>query len=170
MAQKTHVIHLLQLRIAVGLLGEAQSPAWWPSAFFSRTSPAFLKHTFGRTMALAQYHGVCEAATRAHDDHIGIGTEVFHLFRLPERLERALHELWRDADSVRDVFECAHDQPGAQAYLRQYALEADLEGVGPVRVGSLADLDEPAIWQIAARYYAHAFQTGLKVFPFFTNA
>jgi len=128
LAQKTPVIHLLKLRIAVGLLGEVQSPAWWPSAFFSRTSPAFLKHTFGRTMALVQYHGVCEAATRVHDDHIGIGAEVFHLFRLPERLERDLHELWRDVDMVRDVSEHIHDQPTAQANLRQYAHESDVEG------------------------------------------
>jgi hypothetical protein len=170
MAQKTHIIHLLKLRIAVGLLGELQSPTWWPSAFFSRTSPAFLKHTFGRTMTLAQYHGVCEAATRVHDDHIGIGTEVFHLFRLPERLERNLHELWRDADIVREVSEQTDDQPTAQAYLRQYAHEADVEGVGPVRVGSLTDLDEPTIWQVVAWHYANAFQAGSEVFPYFTNA
>jgi hypothetical protein len=44
----------------------------------------FIKNAF-----VAQYHGVQEAASRVHDEHIGIG-RVYHLFRLPEHVEQAL--------------------------------------------------------------------------------
>jgi hypothetical protein len=38
---------------------------------------------------------VKEAAARVHDEYIGVG-KVYHLFRLPEHIEQALHSSLRD--------------------------------------------------------------------------
>lgn len=86
---------IVRLRMVVGHLGEKGQHEWWSSAFFSTTASAFLDPVFGKTAILAQYHGVCEAVRRVHDEHIGVG-RVFHLFRLPESLEQQLFELLRD--------------------------------------------------------------------------
>src|SRR6516162_928813 len=77
----------IRLRIAIGYLGE--QAAWWPSSFLGQHAFTFLSPVFGNRTTVAQYHGVVEAACRAHDEKIGIG-RVFHLFRLPEAAERRI--------------------------------------------------------------------------------
>jgi len=77
------------LRMCIGFLGESDQYSWWPSSFLSPTSSAFLSPVFSKTSFTAQYYGVREAATIVHDEHIGIGKGVFHLFRLPE-----IHEIF----------------------------------------------------------------------------
>ena len=78
---KATLAQIARLKLLVGFLGEQSQFNWWPSAFFA---PVFNKNAF-----VAQYHGVQEAASRVHDEHIGIG-RVYHLFRLPEHVEQAL--------------------------------------------------------------------------------
>src|SRR3954454_9492438 len=100
MANANHE-YLSRLRIAVGHLGE-QQPRWWASNYFGPGSDAFLSPVFPRTTALARYHGVVLAAAKINDEHTGVG-RLYHLFRLPEDLEHALHVALQDrrfADSV----------------------------------------------------------------------
>jgi hypothetical protein len=85
------VIRIAKLRLAVGLLGEREGAGWWTSAFLSPTSTSFLAPLFGGNTFQARYHGVLEAARRVHDERIGVGL-VFHLFRLPESMEKRLFE------------------------------------------------------------------------------
>ena len=80
---------IVRLRLLVGFLGERSQFNWWPSAFFISSSSAFLSPIFTKTAFTAQYHGVKEAASRVHDEHIGVG-KVYHLFRLPETVEQTL--------------------------------------------------------------------------------
>jgi hypothetical protein len=92
--REAHALRLREiarLRMIVGYLEEKGRHNWWPSEFFSATAPAFLNPVFGKTATLAQYHGVREAARRVHDEHIGVGRE-FHLFCLPEAIEKAVFE------------------------------------------------------------------------------
>src|SRR5579883_2609864 len=86
---------LARLRILIGYLGESAQFGWWSSNFFGPGSKAFLSPVFARTSLLAQYHGVTAAAAKVHDEHIGVG-RVYHLFRLPEDLEHALHVVLHD--------------------------------------------------------------------------
>jgi hypothetical protein len=86
---------LAALRTLVGFLGEREQFAWWPSAFFAPGSQAFLLPLFARTRLLAQCNGVTQAAALVHDDRIGVG-QVYHLFRLPEDMEQAIHRFLND--------------------------------------------------------------------------
>src|SRR5712691_3071033 len=88
-------MQLARLRILVGYLGEHHQYNWWPSAFLAPSSVAFLAPIFSKTAFMAQYQGVKAAAARVHDEHIGLG-KVYHLFRLPERLEQALFQSLQD--------------------------------------------------------------------------
>jgi hypothetical protein len=80
---------IARLKLLVGFLGEQSQFNWWLSAFFAPSSSAFLAPVFSKNAFADQYHGVQEAASRVHDEHIGIG-RVYHLFRLPEHVEQAL--------------------------------------------------------------------------------
>ncbi|MDD2509989.1 MAG: BrxE family protein [Syntrophomonas sp.] len=91
---------LIRLRFIVGYLGEQLKPAWWNSSFFAPGSTMFLAPIFSKTTILAQYHGLQEAASKIHDERIGIGTSVFHLFRLPDVIERELHYFISDSENM----------------------------------------------------------------------
>ena len=86
---------IYETRFVVGYLGEKNQKAWWNCNFLSQSSKSFLIPIFSKTMVLAQYNGVCKAASIIHDEHIGIGRH-FHLFRLPNSIERRLSQFALD--------------------------------------------------------------------------
>jgi len=167
--KRSDLIFLARLRLLVGYLGEQNQFAWWPCSFFAASSKAFLAPVFGKTLFLAQYHGVKEAATKVHDNYIGVGRGVFYLFRLPETIEQELHILLCDSEIVKQL---TGELSGMTDVL--YALELCGEtsidpAVGPVRIGGLNDIERKDIWQVAARHYRQAFETNNKAFPFFSE-
>jgi len=81
---------LATLRATIGYLGEREQFAWWQSSFFDQGSSAFLTPVFARTHVLAQVAGVTRAAALVHDKWIGVG-DAYHLFRMPEDVEQAIH-------------------------------------------------------------------------------
>lgn len=169
MVKKPHLVNLIKLRVAIGLLGESRQSTWWPSAFFSGASSAFLAPVFGRTSLLARYHGVREAAAIVHDDHIGTAEDVFHLFRLPERFERELHELLGDADVANDVANVVRDEETAEEYVQGFSKKTAFDSIGPVRIGATSEIEKPSAWQVVTQHYLNAFQTGSQVFPYFKS-
>jgi len=122
MVKKSYLVNLLKLRVAIGLLGEFQQHSWWSSSFFSSTSSAFLAPMFSRTMFLARYHGVRSAAALVHDDHIGVGANVFHLFR--SKLENTLQEIEGRDNAILLVT----DLEALHPYVRIGAIESQLQG------------------------------------------
>ena len=156
---------IARLRMIVGYLGEKGQHCWWSSEFFSATAPDFLNPVFGKTAALAQYHGVKEAARRVHDEHIGIG-RVFHLFRLPESIEQAIFEVLQDpaiTDSLRRDIE-SHD--AAAAALKAFVGSTGSLHEGPMQIGTVSDLEEIRWLSDAASCYAAAFNSGSRSFPY----
>lgn len=163
------LIDIIKIRVCVGLLGEAQQSPWWPSTFFSSHSMAFLSPVFGKTAFYARYYGVKEAAALVHDEHIGIGKGVFHLFRLPEVLEIELHELLRDPKIQKDVQAPLGNKEEAEQLLQDYAESFEVEAIGPVRVAETMDLTKKCMWHIVAQYYLTACHNGTKIFPYFSE-
>ena len=154
------------LRCAVGLLGEKDHASWWSSAFFSSASETFISPLFPRTGLLARCHGVTAAAMRVHDERIGVG-EVFHLFRLPEDMERGVHELLQDNEKTKGIQEQLTDASSARAFLeRSDPVEAD---VGPTLIADIAGLRKQQNWQTVAAKYAAGFRNESEVFPYFTD-
>lgn len=161
--------NVIQLRFLVGYLGEQIKPTWWNSSFFAPGSVMFLVPVFPKTATLGQYHGIQEAATKLHDDRIGTGTSVFHLFRLPDATERQLHQLIIESDNVEDF---TKDLNSIGSALKALSLIADcktVQGVGPVRIGNRSDLGKINSWQMVARYYQQAFETANQTFPYFSE-
>lgn len=160
---------LVRIRLIVGYLGEHSEPKWWPSSFFASRSQAFLIPVFGKTSFMVQYYGVKESATRVHDEHIGIGRGVYHLFRLPEAIEQQLHNILINPE--------IKIQSASELSAENTALNT-LEGIvktnikktdGPIRVGSQKDIENIKAWQTVAGHYYHTFLNNNKTFPFFSE-
>ena len=155
------------LRLTVGFLGEQTQAAWWSSAFLGASSKPFLSPIFPKTSVLAQCRGVTEAAARVHDERIGVGN-VFHLFRLPEDFEQAVHRLLEQEEPTQRLSMAVKDKESALASLNMLSAKKLLLGTGPVRVGRAVDLNKPDSWRVVAAHYAAGFQASSGVFPFFS--
>jgi hypothetical protein len=157
---------LILLRTSIGYLGEKEQHNWWPSGFYSASSSAFLAPVFSRTQRLARLSGVSRAASRVHDEYIGVGA-VYHLFRLPERLEQRIvtHMQAETAAS-----EAPPTREAALAWLREFAAEPPVATLGPVRVGAIEQVQDEECWREVAALYLYAFEMGARIYPYFRDA
>jgi hypothetical protein len=155
------------LRLAVGLLGEQAQPAWWPSAFLGAASKPFLSPVFPKTTVLVQCRGVTHAAARVHDERIGVGS-VYHLFRLPEDIEQAIHRLFEQPEHAQRLSALVKDRESALSALKALAANTKASSNGPVRIGRATDLSSTDSWRAVAAHYAAGFHASSEVFPFFS--
>ena len=162
-----YLTYIATLRAVVGFLGESAEFGYWPSKFFSPEAEAFLSPVFPRTRFLACLTGVTEVAARSHDARIGVGN-VFHLFRLPEDIEQAIHELV-GAEPPAQLVEAAGDEHTAMEYLRLHSAIPDSRCDGPTVVGPISTLRHVASWSQVAALYLAAFEGGHEVFPYFSG-
>ncbi len=163
--QKESLINLATLRLVVGYLGEKGQFNWWSSSFLNDTTKKMLEFTFPRTASLAQYEGVSAAAAKIHDEMIGVG-ETFHLFRLPELLEKSLVNYVQNNSEESDLKAAIHSKDTAMEALTTLAGSASISEEGPVNIGGINDND----WQLSinkiASSYLTAFTNDKKVFPY----
>lgn len=156
------------LRMAVGYLGEKSQNNWWSSSFLAPQAKTYLSPIYPRTVALAQYRGVTEAALLVHDEFIGIGMN-YHLFRLPEAVEHATADYVQTQDE--DHYPMMLDsQESALSVLQRLAGGNGSQAEGPVAVGQYADSNLGEMLQEAAGFYLAAFQSGTKSYPFMREA
>ena len=156
----------IQLRLLVAYLGEKTQHGWWAINFLSPVAKAFLEPSFPRTWRVAQYTGAIEAARRAHDEYIGVGN-VFHLFRLPEELERQLHTHMLANPAGEGPFASLTSRDSAMQALEQFAVDIGTSKEGPINIGKLSRIRDLDAFRVIARYYREAFERGNKVFPYF---
>ena len=161
----TLVVQLAALRAAVGYLGEKAQNGWWSSSFFAPGSSAFLSPVFRRTQIVAQCVGVVAAASRVHDERIGVG-HVYHLFRLPEDIEQAVHRALHQPDTGKLVAQCVTGPEAAMSFLRQVGSEQPDDVVGPTRIADIDGVRDPQTWELAAVTYAGGFEQGREVYPY----
>lgn len=158
---------LASLRMAIGFLGEQPNTKWWNSSFCSSSSKSFLAPVFPRSYLSAQFHGLTVSAANIHDAQIGIGG-AFHLFRLPENMERQLHDLMC-SDVAVETAQVIRSLETAIDYLRVFSKNEKKNAVGPVRVGAISSLQMISAWQDVAAYYLTAFEKQKKTLPFFSD-
>jgi hypothetical protein len=157
---------LAALRFTVGFLGEKPQHNWWSSNFLNASTKKMLEFTFPRTANIAQYEAVSAAAAKVHDKSIGIG-KSFHLFRLPEFLEKSLLDEIRSATENNKFEAVISSKEVALATLNDLAASASLSGEGPINIGQVNDSQwEQSISQIASAYL-QAFNANQKAFPYF---
>ena len=153
-----------QLRLLVGYLGEKAQRNWWPTAFFDATSKLFLEPIAPRTVRLAQYNGIHEAARRLHDEHVAVGG-VYHLFRLPEEVEQVLQQ--RVVAAPEEWFTPLVNQEQAMATLETLADASTAIESGPQSLGQYSELYCPGGAKVLARHYLSAFRQGIRSYPYF---
>lgn len=117
---------------------------------------------------LARYAGVKEAARRAHDERIGIG-RAFHLFRLPETIERRLFDAMGDRSISDAVFACTASRPSAATTLSGFVDVSPNALEGPLKIGKAEDLTSNHWVSAVAGAYRSAFDAGFKCFPYLTE-
>ncbi|MEP1200855.1 BrxE family protein [Tateyamaria sp.] len=161
------LMNIIKLRTAIGLLGEKDQGNWWPSLWLTSNAVAFLSPIYGERTDAARYQGLVETARLVHDSRIGVG-RAFHLFRLPEILERRLHDaVMRDnAMSTAGVVQKKDD---AEALLSGISDPIEC-GPGPIRVGSAEDFGMPAWTKVVAGHYLTAFRNSQQTFPYFAES
>lgn len=168
------VATLVTLRSVVGYLGEARQAGWWQSSFLSSAGRSFLAYAFVKTLPLAQYSGVTAAAARVHDERIGVGQHVYHLFRLPEALEQAAFRAMHDADLAAQLLPIIADRETAMDSLAGTAGDAALRSsandfVGPTWMATTQGVYGNDAWAQVAALYLHGFRTGERVYPYFSD-
>lgn len=160
------ITQLINLRSIIGYLGEKENYNWWSSTFFSASSDAFLAPVFNRTQLLAQLTGVSRAASRIHDEFIGVGA-VYHLFRLPERIEqRIVTQLQQEPGAL--AYQSSKTE--ALAWLQEYVVETAVATTGPVHIGNFQKLEDESSWKTVAAHYLNAFEMGERAYPYFREA
>ncbi len=160
---------LFDLRLTVGYLGEKNQCGWWESSFLSPSSKTFLVPVFTKTSLLAQYHGVCQAASRVHDEHIGLGLH-YHLYRLPESIEQMTTRQVQPDSQEERVAANFPDQAAALAYLEQFGDTTPDKSEGPIAIGDYSESQMEHLLRRAASHYFKAFTEGYTCLPFFRHS
>lgn len=159
----TGLSKLLEMREAVGFLGERSQYGWWPTAFYEASSRSFLEPVFTKTSMAAQYHGVVAAARRLHDEHLSVGS--FHLFRLPEEIEQDLHKLLQEIkDNTKNMK--YQGKENALDFLNRLTGGAPKGSEGPVAIGEIKDVSSSKTIGTIAGAYVWAFSRNTKTYPY----
>lgn len=162
----SELFKVIKLRAVIGLLGEKDHGNWWPSLWLTSNAVAFLSPVYGERTDAARYQGVVETARRVHDSRIGVG-RAFHLFRLPEALERRMHDAVTRDNAVGQAG-VVNNKDDAEAWLSEMAQPVDTS-FGPIRVGSAADLERQGWTTVVAGHYLAAFGKSQQTFPYFSE-
>ena len=155
---------IIEIRTAVGLLGEKASDVWWKSKWFDSNANTFLSPIFGKKVHLAIYQGILEAARKVHDEKIGLG-KVYHLFRLPEELELRLHSLIIEENCP--IIKNMMDEVVAMETLSKFSRNEVEKQIGPLWIGSPGELKNSRWLNKASSYYKKSFKDSFKTFPYF---
>ncbi len=153
------------LRISVAHLGEKPQSGWWDTAFLNQIGFRYLGLVYPKTTASACITSTTEAACRVHDERIGKG-RVGHLFRLSLEAETKLKAELAKLTTADLAVLCSPE--AASRFLDELAVRMKgPEGVGPIQIGPLKDMETEKGLQRLAAVYAAGFKSGKPVFPYF---
>ena len=156
---------LCEYRLLIGFLGEKQLSSWWDCSFLSSSSPAFLAPIYPKSILLAQYTGVCQAASIIHDEHIGIGRH-YHLYRLPDSIEWSISKCLQDEKFALQIKEHLTDKYSALNRLKELGAKKIDRSEGPVSIGDFSDTRIHQLIRKSLSYYLNAFENDYKSFPY----
>jgi len=159
------ILNVCETRMLVGYLGEKHQASWWGSSFLSSSSKAFLTHIYPNSIAMAQYSGVCQAASIVHDNHIGIGRH-YHLYRLPDSLERSLLKCIQDIEFSESLNQFISTKETAINRLLELGVDSITKTEGPIAIGDYSDDELDVLIKKARAHYIAAIQQDYKTFPY----
>jgi len=159
-----------RLRALVLALGESVLPPWWKTGFMSETGFRFLERLYPRTFVHAAVYSAGKAACDTHDQAVG-RVAVYHLFRLSESLEAAIHAIppTEDVDFFARFRSCL-GKPEDLLDMLQLLCAGGLgkdDVAGARRIGTDKDLRVSDTIGETASFYHRAFSLGKPAFPYF---
>lgn len=156
---------ICEFRLLIGFLGEKHQAAWWDCSFLSPSSTAFLAPIYPNSTPLAKYSGISQAAAMVHDEHIGIGRH-YHLYRLPDSIERMLSKQLQDKEFSLQVNKYLTDKETTINRLKGLGAVKTDPAEGPVAVGDFSDTTLYNLLEKSLSHYLTAFESGFKTFPY----
>ena len=155
------------LRIAVGILGQAEGTGWWTSSFVSPNGLAVAQYNFPRAGSYAAVNATTAAAKRLHDERIG-KRRCVHLFRLPLGDEMLIQRaIQSNGSELLNSMPARHED--AMKVLEAQGGEVISVDAGPVQIGTAADaFTETGLVELAKHYLA-AFRQDIQCLPYFAN-
>ena len=136
--------------------------------FCHHQAERFLGPIYPNSIDVAQYSGVCQAASIVHDEHIGIGKH-YHRYRLPDSIERALFQCIQAHKVINDMSDFLKSHDTAVERLKELGEDTVKESDGPVTVGQYADNKLDALIQISRSHYISALEGDYKTFPYMNH-
>jgi hypothetical protein len=150
------------------MLGERILPPWWRTQFLTDFGLRALARVFPRCAASAAVSSVSIAARIEHDKRIGLSGK-YHLFRLPRELEHGIMLLM--ADEEFSIQTSTLELEGPNDLIRRLATIArgrmETAADGPVRIGVIASITQPAGLETLAVHYQQSFEANRRAFPYF---
>ena len=161
---QSQLYQLIQLRIAVAILGEETDQLWWNTKFYSTSADTFLLPIFTKTHLLTKYTSTTAAARLVHD-HALTGN-CYHLFRLLEEQEIQLHEKFLSLTET-EVDALPTDKSTASHTLKKLdQLPNKKWSIGPNLVSPKSSDD---FITLVASCYNFAFSSDMKMYPYVTG-
>lgn len=162
----TIIEQFITLRTLIGFLGEKNQQNWWDTSFLDKTGQKFLEVNFPRSFLASGINSVSEAARILHDNYIGKG-RVYHLFRLPTDIEEKIFHCLQVSDPSL-ISHLIESKDVALSNLKGFATANEILREGPVQIGKKKKLYNQTVIHELASIYLEAFNSGKKVFPYFT--
>ncbi|MEI7910005.1 MAG: BrxE family protein [Verrucomicrobiota bacterium] len=158
---------LIQLRLAVAVLGQRDHAAWWDCQFLDAAGLESLDYNFPKAPLAAGFTATCLAAKRLHDERIG-RTGVTHLFRLEPDLEMLVQRS-ATKQAGKMLAGLSLDREASLSELARLAGEEIDSPEGPVQIGILEDASTQRGITALARHYHAGFRLGLRIYPYFAS-
>jgi hypothetical protein len=129
-----------------------------------------MTRVFPRTPINAALDCVFVAARLEHDRRTGLGKR-YHLFRLPESVEGTILGFVSEPIFLEQAAALvANAQTALMDKLASIASEQNQPAVdGPISLGPIAKMTQPAVLASLAAHYWNSFESGRRVFPYFTE-
>jgi len=165
-----HARQYLLLRTIIAALGERVTPPWWKTQFLTDVGLRTVARVFPRTPICVALDSAFAAARLEHDRRIGLGKR-YHLFHLPDDVERAIQGVIPEATFAAHATTLVAS--GANELMHRLAsIASGSKGPtvdGPIWLGSIArTTGSPNFTALAAHYWS-SFDSGRRVFPYFTE-
>jgi hypothetical protein len=159
------ISQISELRLLVSFLGEQSQYGWWKTNLISSLGLRFMRTNFPRTNKTAALQAVGLAATKDHDQKIGMGC-VYHLFRLPYEMDQALH-----LTSISAEEEISFPENKEEALNRMAIVADEVLNVspGPCQIGTKKTIRSAFGVQEIAKHYRSAFLSNIQCYPYFAD-
>jgi len=160
-------VRIRDLRAVVAAIGERTDPPWWHTNMLTDLGLRVAGRVFPRTAVQAALKSVSVVAQHDHDQRVG--WDRYHLFRLPPEIERNLFPPPADSLDIRYIeVPISADLTALITSLKGIAaLKETIATEGPVKIGTVNDLNNGEWIPFCAAQYLASVETGVRCYPYF---